>query len=206
MVRKLPGVYITLNDLSTIPEGETNLTVGYVLKAKRGKIGEPVLVTSPTDFLNKFTLTGKPNPSDDVTYHTILKVLKQTNMMYVARAQHGALYGGLLVKKETDLGQILSMSKENKSIAVEGDVHEAVKANDVVRVFGPKKQAGRYTVQTVNYIPASTGVVAKTVIVVNEDIAADITAGPKDNFRVLLTKSPVPINNPPSLLARSISI
>lgn len=194
MVRKLPGVYITLNDLSTIPEGETNLTVGYVLKAKRGKIGEPVLVTSPTDFLNKFTLTGKPNPSDDVTYHTILKVLKQTNMMYVARAQHGALYGGLLVKKETDLGQILSMSKENNSIAIEGDVHEAVKANDVVRVFGPKKQAGRYTVKTVNYIPASTGVVAKTVIVVNEDIVADVTAGPKDNFRVLLTKAPVPIN------------
>ena len=189
MVRKLPGVYITLNDLSTIPEGETNLTVGYVLKAKRGKIGEPVLVTSPTDFLNKFTLTGKPNPSDDVTYHTILKVLKQTNMMYVARAQHGALYGGLLVKKETDLGQILSMSKENKSIAVEGDVHEAVKANDVVRVFGPKKQAGRYTVQTVNYIPASTGVVAKTVIVVNEDIAADVTDGDKERDGVKVEKT-----------------
>ena len=98
MVRQLPGVYITLNDLSTIPEGSTNLTVGYVLKAKRGPVGAATLVTSPSDFLNKFTLTGAPSPSDDVTYHSILKVLRQTNFVCVARAQNGALYGGFLIK------------------------------------------------------------------------------------------------------------
>ena len=35
MTRKLPGVYVSLNDLSTLPEGENNLTVGCVLKANR---------------------------------------------------------------------------------------------------------------------------------------------------------------------------
>ena len=194
MVRQLPGVYITLNDLSTIPEGSTNLTVGYVLKAKRGPVGAATLVTSPSDFLNKFTLTGAPSPSDDVTYHSILKVLRQTNMVYVARAQKGALYGGLLIKKETGLGKILSMSKDNKTIAVDGDVHEAVKADDVIRVFGPKKTAGRYTVGSVQFIPASTGVVAKTVITVKEAIVADVTATAKDNFNLYLTKAPVAIN------------
>lgn len=194
MVRQLPGVYITLNDLSTIPEGSTNLTVGYVLKAKRGPVGAATLVTSPTDFLNKFTLTGSPSPSDDVTYHSILKVLKQTNMMYISRAQNGALYGGLLVKKETDLGKILSMSKDNKSIAVDGDVHEELKVGDTVRVFGPKKTAGRYTVASVQYVPASTGVVEKTVLTVTEDIAADVTATATDNFKLFLTKAPVAIN------------
>ena len=64
MVRKLPGVYITLNDLSTIPEGETNLTVGYVLKAKRGKIGEPVLeshiANTPEEAINVANKIGYP--------------------------------------------------------------------------------------------------------------------------------------------------
>ena len=105
MVRMLPGVYISLYDLTTLPEGTTNLAVGCVLKAKRGPVGAE-LVVSPTDFLQKYTLSGAPAPSDDTAYHTILKILKQTNQMYISRAQNGALYGGLLVKKETDLGQI----------------------------------------------------------------------------------------------------
>lgn len=193
MVRDLPGVYVTLNDLSTIPEGSTNLTVGYVLKAKRGPIGA-TLVTSPTDFLNKYTLTGAPSPSDDVTYHSILKVLKQTNMAYISRAQHGALYGGLLIKKENNIGILLSMSKENKTIAIEGDAQTAVQVGDTVRVQGPKKQAGRYTVASITYTPASTGVVEKTILTVKEDIAADLTAGPTDGFKVLLTKAPVALN------------
>ena len=46
MVRKLPGVYTSLYDMSTLPEGEANLTVGYVLRANRGKVGEAVLMFS----------------------------------------------------------------------------------------------------------------------------------------------------------------
>ena len=36
--RVLPGAYVSLNDLSQFPEGETSLIVGYVLKSKRGKV------------------------------------------------------------------------------------------------------------------------------------------------------------------------
>ena len=56
MTRILPGVYISLNDYSTLPEGQNNLTVGYVLKANRGPLNKCELVTSPTDFLTKYTL------------------------------------------------------------------------------------------------------------------------------------------------------
>ena len=74
MTRVLPGVYVEFHDYSTLPEGETNLAVGYVLAAPRGPIGKAELVTSPTDFLSKFTLTGSPTIKDDKTFWSILQI------------------------------------------------------------------------------------------------------------------------------------
>lgn len=190
MVRMLPGVYISLYDLTTLPEGTTNLAVGCVLKAKRGPVGAE-LVVSPTDFLQKYTLSGAPAPSDDTAYHTILKILKQTNQMYISRAQNGALYGGLLIKREHELGNILSVSKLNKTIAVEGDITSKIKAGDIVRYNKPASTAGRYTV--VSAVKNEESVV-KTMITVQEEPKVDYTYTSGQKSQLILTQAPVQIN------------
>ena len=190
MVRMLPGVYISLYDLTTLPEGTTNLAVGCVLKAKRGPVGAE-LVVSPTDFLQKYTLSGAPAPSDDTAYHTILKILKQTNQMYISRAQNGALYGGLLIKREHELGNILSVSKLNKTIAVEGDITSKIKAGDIVRYNKPASTAGRYTV--VSAVKNEESVV-KTMITVKEEPKVDYTYTSGQKSQLILTQAPVQIN------------
>ena len=194
MTRKLPGVYVSLNDLSTLPEGENNLTVGCVLKANRGRIGVAELVTSPSDFLNKFTFRGYPQPSDDSTFHSILKILAQTNMMYISRAQNGALYGGLVVKREYELGNILAISKSSKAITVAGELAHAVNPGDVVRFNKPSSMAGRYTVSAVQVVPASTGVAARTVLVVEEEPKEDFAGSAEFQFKLILTRAPQPID------------
>ena len=98
MTRVLPGVYVEFHDYSMLPEGETNLAVGYVLAAPRGPVGKAELVTSPADFLSKFTLTGSPTIKDDKTFWSILQVLKYTNEVYVSRAGSGIKFGGVQVK------------------------------------------------------------------------------------------------------------
>lgn len=190
MVRMLPGVYISLYDLTTLPEGTTNLAVGCVLKAKRGPVGAE-LVVSPTDFLQKYTLSGAPAPSDDTAYHTILKILKQTNQMYISRAQNGALYGGLLIKREHELGNILSVSKLNKTIAVEGDITSKIKTGDIVRYNKPASTAGRYTV--VSAVKNEESVV-KTMITVQEEPKVDYTYTSGQKSQLILTQAPVQIN------------
>ena len=190
MVRMLPGVYISLYDLTTLPEGTTNLAVGCVLKAKRGPVGAE-LVVSPTDFLQKYTLSGAPAPSDDTAYHTILKILKQTNQMYISRAQNGALYGGLLIKREHEVGNSLSVSKLNTTIAVEGDITDKIKAGDIVRYNKPASTAGRYTVVSAVKNEES---VLKTMITVKEEPKVDYTYTSGQKSQLILTQAPVQIN------------
>ena len=194
MVRMLPGVYISLYDLSTLPEGETNLTVGCVLKANRGPVGAATLVTSPVDFLNKFTLSGAPAPSDDTAFHTILKILKQTNMMYVSRAQNGALYGGLIVKREHEVGGIKALDKENQAIIIDGELSQPVAIGDTVRIAKPKNLIGRFTVTDVIPIPASTGVSAATQLNVREEIKEEYTYQSGDRPKLILCPQPVALN------------
>ena len=119
-VRTLPGAYVSLQDNSQLPEGQTSLTVGYVLKANRGDVNVPTLVTNPTDFLTKYTFSGKPSISDDPTFWSILKVLNQTNMVYVSRAAKNPLYGGATFKKSTStlVGTIASITKSTKPTAL----------------------------------------------------------------------------------------
>ena len=102
--RVLPGAYVSLNDLSYFPEGETSLTVGYVLKANKGAVNEAVLCTNPTDFLTKYTFTGMPSIKDDPTFWSILKVLARTNQVYVVRAANNPLYGGVTIKTSKEIG------------------------------------------------------------------------------------------------------
>ena len=98
MTRVLPGVYVEFHDYSTLPEGDTNLAVGYTLASPRGPVGKAELVTSPTDFLSKFTLTGSPTIKDDKTFWSILQVLKYTNQVYISRVAKDVKFGGVKVK------------------------------------------------------------------------------------------------------------
>ena len=118
--RVLPGVYVNLYDLSQFPEGAQSLNVGYVLKANRGPVNKWNLVTNPTDFLTKYTFSGQPKQTDDPTFHSILKVLAQTNSMYVVRAANNPRYGGVFVKKSKNYGSVTQASKEDKTIVIDG--------------------------------------------------------------------------------------
>lgn len=167
MTRVLPGVYVSLNDLSQIPEGAQTLNVGYVVKANRGPVNEFSLVTSPTDFLTKYTFTGSVSQTDDPTFHSILKVLAQTNSMYIVRAAVDPLYGGVIVKKAKDYGKVVAASKDAETITIDGT--EIPEVGEIVVVTGTNKVDGYYVVKEV----------AGNVITVAGDdpITEDYTAG-----------------------------
>ena len=162
--RQLPGVYVSLNDLSQVPEGAQSLNVGYVLKADRGPVNEWSLVTSPTDFLTKYTFSGEPKQTDDPTFHSILKVLSQTNSMYVVRAANDPLYGGVIIKKSKDYGRVVAVSKEDETITIDGD--EVPEINEVIMVTGTNIVDGYYIVKSVD----------GNVITVTGDILEDYEA------------------------------
>ena len=144
MTRVLPGVYVSLNDLSQIPEGAQTLNVGYVLKADRGPVNEFNLVTSPTDFLTKYTFTGSVKQTDDPTFHSILKVMAQTNAMYIVRAANNPLYGGVVIKKAKDYGKVTKVDKEAETITIDGT--ETPEVGEIIVVTGTNTVDGYYVV------------------------------------------------------------
>lgn len=164
--RILPGAYVSLNDLSQLPEGQTALTVGYVVKANRGPVNQLQLVISPTDFLTKYTFSGKPNLTDDKTFWSILKVLPRTNSMYVCRAANNPLYGGLILKTSEELGTVTTVTKSNRTFTVTGDISTKVNAGDKIMVYGTSLDNttsndvdGYYIVETVTKQSQTTKVV-----------------------------------------------
>ena len=150
MARLLPGVYSAINDLSQMPEGAQSLNVGYVVKANRGPVGEFNLVTSPTDFLTKYTFSGQPSLTDDPTMHEIIKVMAQTNTMYVTRATNNPLYGGAIVKKSQEYGPILGVDQVEESFLLmvpEGGVKP--EEDEPITISGTGLFDGRYIVKEV---------------------------------------------------------
>ena len=128
MARLLPGVYDSLQDLSNLPEGQTSLTVGVVLKADKGPVNEATLITSPSDLLNTYVFGGVPSIKADPTIWSLLKVLAKTNQMYVSRAANNPLYGGIVFKRTRELGYLVSTNAEDKAVVVQGEAN--LKAGD----------------------------------------------------------------------------
>ena len=147
--RLLPGVYGALNDVSQLPEGATSLNVGYVLKSERGAVNEWRLATSPSDFLTKYTFSGQPKQTDDPTFHSILKVLAQTNAVYVVRAANNPLYGGAIIKQAKEYGKVLEVSKEEETITIE-EGNEVPEVGEIVMITGTNLVDGYYAVKEVN--------------------------------------------------------
>lgn len=146
--RLLPGVYGSLNDLSQLPEGASSLSVGYVLKADRGPVNVGNLVTNPTDFVTKYTFSGQPKITDDPTFHSILKVLAQTNSMYIVRAANNPLYGGIVIKKAKEFGVITEISKDNETITIDGN--ELPEIGELVMVTGTGITDGYFVVKEID--------------------------------------------------------
>lgn len=166
--RVLPGAYVSLNDLSYFPEGETSLTVGYVLKANKGAVNEAVLCTNPTDFLTKYTFTGMPSIKDDPTFWSILKVLARTNQVYVVRAANNPLYGGVTIKTSKEIGILDNVTDGLFYIEAEEAPAEGTK----FFVKGTGKIDGNYTVKAAT---AKTGEEGQFVVIVEETVEENYT-------------------------------
>ena len=182
MTRVLPGVYVSLNDLSQIPEGERTLNVGYVLKADRGPVNEWNLVTNPTDFLTKYTFSGTVKQTDDPTFHSVLKVMAQTNAMYIVRAAKNPLYGGVVIKKSKEYGKVVAVDQDAETITIDGE--ETPEIGEIVVVNGTNKVDGYYIVKAVD----------GKVITVTGDIVEDFEA-PEDNKATLYRCPVCPLGN-----------
>lgn len=152
MARLLPGVFSAINDLSQFPEGAQSLNVGYVVKADRGPVNEWNRVVSPTDFLAKYTFSGKPSLTADPTFQSIIKDLAQTNSMYVVRAANNPLYGGAIVKKAQKHGFVLGVDQAEETflLMVDNDEKEGQavpEAGESIIVAGTGLFDGRYKVE-----------------------------------------------------------
>lgn len=154
MARLLPGVYSAINDLSQFPEGAQSLNVGYVVQANRGPVNGWSLCTSPTDFLTKYTFSGKIDLNADPTMHEIIKVMAQTNTMYVTRAASNPLYGGAFVKAPQKHGAVLAVDQATETFLIKVNKdkdakEEAPKAGDAITVSGTGLFDGYFIVNEV---------------------------------------------------------
>ena len=181
--RVLPNAYVSLNDLSYFPEGQTSLTVGYVLKADKGAVNEAVLCTNPTDFLTKYTFNGLPSIKDDPTFWSILKVLARTNQVYVVRAANKPLYGGVTVAGAKELGKLIQV--ENGIFYVEAE--EAPAEGTTFCIKGTGKIDGNYTVKAAT---ARTGEENQFAVVVEETVEDDFV--PTSEMKIM-TSSVAPL-------------
>ena len=182
--RVLPGAYVTLNDLSQFPEGATSLTVGYVLKCNRGDMDKPFLVTSPSDFLAKTTLTGVPSISDDPTYWSILKVLAQTNQVYIARAANNPLYGGAVLKKKVEVGTLTKAVASTDTLTITGTTSPAVDSKIIIKGTVINNSGVKVTIDGLYTVKTVSSSSSTITIVTDEDIEYDFTAASGDNVKV----------------------
>ena len=78
--RDLPNVYTTLNDMSALIEGEDSLIVGVTLRSNRGPMNVASNITDSSDFLTRYTFTGKPGVKQER--------LQETSMYHVQLITH----------------------------------------------------------------------------------------------------------------------
>jgi len=96
-----PGVTSKEIDLSERVQSFPGVYGAIVIPAKKGPVGEPVLVTTDTQLLDYFTPNGKVEVGYDLSYYSALSYLENSNKLWVVRAANSALYGGLSIRKKT---------------------------------------------------------------------------------------------------------
>lgn len=78
---------------------------GIVVPALKGRTDAAVLVTSQSDFLRKFTPNETIGVGFDIAYYSALAYLESSDKLWVARAQNGALAGGVVITSEQSGGE-----------------------------------------------------------------------------------------------------
>ena len=166
--RDLPNVYVTLNDQSALIEGNDGLAVGITLRADRGPVGQALRVKDSDEFLSRFTFTGKPGAKQDSTYFDVIELLKASNNVYVSRSANAPLYGGLVIKKEKEIGAFKGVAEFNeKRIILDGDVTAKFPAGAYIRI-SDGKNSFRYVVKKAE----ATG--DKTSVLLTEKVSSKL--------------------------------
>lgn len=94
----MPKVTTNVIDLSTRVSSVGTYNAAIVVAAPKGPIDTPVLVTSQTAFLQKFTPNERLELGFDTAMYEAFKYLASQSNLYVVRASNGALYGGCKIR------------------------------------------------------------------------------------------------------------
>ena len=92
------NVFAKESDLSVKVPSFDGVYNTILIRAKKGAIDQPRLVTDENDLLKYFTPEGTVKVGYDMAYYSALAVLQKTNKLWVSRVANNALYGGALVK------------------------------------------------------------------------------------------------------------
>lgn len=85
-------------DLTTRVASFAGVYGAIVVPAKKGQTDRPSLVTSDTQFLNRYTPDGAVKVGYDMSYFSALSYLERSNKLWVRRVVNGAFYAGLILK------------------------------------------------------------------------------------------------------------
>lgn len=125
----MPKVTTSVVDLTNRVSSEGTYNSAIVVAAKKGPINKPTLVTSQTDFLERFT----PNEVleigwDTALFEAYLYLASQSNLYVVRAAADDALFGGCHIRT-------YKSSKDNKSFeegyATEDEINTLFDGDDV---------------------------------------------------------------------------
>lgn len=91
------NVFIKERDLSVRVPGFDGVYNAIMIRAKKGPINYPILISDETSLLNWFTPNKTVKVGYDFAYYSALAVLQKTNKLWVTRVANNALYGGAVV-------------------------------------------------------------------------------------------------------------
>lgn len=101
-----PSVIIRENDISTRVPSFPGVYEGIVIKATKGQLDRPRLVTSENDLLKYFTPDEKIEMGMDLGYFSALAALEKTNKLWVVRAANNPRYGAFYFHKDGTITQV----------------------------------------------------------------------------------------------------
>ena len=169
-----PKIFVKEQDISTRVPSFPGVYAGIVIPSPKGKVGEPIFVTSDTDLLNYFTPNQRVEVGYNMSFYSALAYLSKANRLWVVRADNGSTYGGIVIKKtpilvNTLIGAITAVDQPNKKFTIAGDHTATLTASSSFTVQGSTGNDGTYTVVS------STLVLTNTEIVVSQSVP-DATA------------------------------
>lgn len=88
-------------DLSTRVPSFPGVYGAIVIRAKRGPVNTPRLMTSDRQLLNTFTPKGRVEVGYDLAHYSALSFLEKSDKLWVVRAANTAYYAGASIKEST---------------------------------------------------------------------------------------------------------